>query len=226
MTHGGVTTDHRATTASSPPAERLRRSRWRDPRLVVGFALVALCALLGARFLGGSSDTVAVWAVRSSLPQGRSVAPGDLVRRDVRFADQADADRYLSADSEIPHGATLARPVGAGELLPRAALATAPGESVVEVPMAVDTQSVPATVGVGSTVDVWVTPDGAGGDAPRRSVLVFDDVSVISVQRAGTTLGPTSTRQVIVGVAADQQDRLPASIAALSSGSIVLTARR
>jgi hypothetical protein len=195
---------------------------------VIGIAVIALCAVLGARLVGGSSDTVPVWAARGPMPEGRQVDPADLVRREVRFADQAEADRYLSADTDLPDGATLARAVGAGELLPRAALAAASTATVIEVPLSVDTQAVPATVGVGSTVDVWVTPDA--GDraegASGRSVLVFDDVSVISVQRTATTLGPTTTRQVIVGVGEEQEARLPRSIAALSSGSIVLTARR
>ena len=225
MTTGGVSLDHRPTSAVSPPAERPRRSRWRDPRLVIGIAVIALCAVLGARLVGGSSDTVAVWATRTALPVGRQVDAADLVRRDVRFADQTQADRYLSADSDLPDGATLARAVGAGELLPRAALAASSTATVIEVPLSVDTQSVPATVGVGSTVDVWVTPDKGDG-ASGRSLLVFDDVSVISVQRTATTLGPTATRQVIVGVGDDQEERLARSIAALTSGSIVLTARR
>jgi hypothetical protein len=227
MTPGGVGLDQRQTMpAASPPAERPRRSRWRDPRLVVGIALVALCAVLGARFVGGSSsDTVAVWAARRSMPEGRPVGPDNVVRRDVRFADQSDADRYLSADADLPQGATLGRAVGAGELLPRAALASAGTATVTEVPLSVDTEAVPATIGVGSVVDVWVTPDKSA-DALGRSTLVFDDVSVISVQRSTTTLGPTATRQVIVGVGEDQERRLPRSIAALSSGSIVLTARR
>jgi hypothetical protein len=195
---------------------------------VVGLALVTLCTVLGARLLGGSSDTVAVWAARSTMPQGRQIGPDDVVRRQVRFAAQSDADRYVSADARLPSGATLSRPVGAGELVPRAALAASSTEPVVEVPLSVDTQSVPATIGAGSTVDVWVTPDPAGRatGASKRSVLVFDDVSVISVQRSTTSLGPTATRQVIVGVDQDQQRRLPGSIAALASGSIVLTARR
>jgi hypothetical protein len=229
MRPGGLHIDHRPTAvASSPPAERPQRSRWRDPRLVIGIALVALCAVLGARFMGGSSDTVPVWATRSAMPEGGQVDTADLVRRNVRFADQAQADRYLSADRDLPGGATLARAVGAGELLPRAALATSSTATVIEVPLSVDTQSVPATVGVGSTVDVWVTPEAGdrAGDASGRSVLVFDDVSVISVQRSATTLGPTATRQVIVGVDEDQEGRLPTSIAAISRGSIVLTARR
>ncbi len=174
------------------------------------------------------SDTVAVWASRGAMPEGRQVAAADLVRRDVRFADQAQADRYLSADSDLPDGATLSRAVGAGELLPRAALTASSTATLIEVPLSVDTQAVPATVGVGSTVDVWVTPDAGAkaAGASGRSLLVFDDVSVVSVQRTATTLGPTATRQVIVGVGEDQETRLPRSIASLSSGSIVLTARR
>jgi hypothetical protein len=76
-------------------------------------------------------------------------------------------------------------------------------------------------------VDVWVTPDDAADAKPGgRATLVFDDVAVVSVPDSGTTLGPTATRQVIVGVGEDQEGRLPASIAALSSGAVVLTVQR
>ena len=37
------------TAPASPTAVRARHSRWRDPRLVVGVAVVAACTLLGAR---------------------------------------------------------------------------------------------------------------------------------------------------------------------------------
>ena len=216
------------TNGSSPPAERPRRSRWRDPRLVVGLAVVAVCALLGARFLGGVSDTVPVWAVRSTLQEGQPVGAADVVRREVRFADQADADRYVSADADLPAGSTLRRAVGAGELLPRGALGSSGAASHTEVPLSVDTEAVPSTVRVGSTVDVWVTPDRAADAKPGtgRSTLVFDDVAVVSTPESGTSLGPTATRQVIVGVGEDQEGRLPTSIAALSSGTVVLTVQR
>ncbi len=216
------------TNGSSPPAERPRRSRWRDPRLVVGLAVVAVCALLGARFLGGASDTVPVWAVRSTLQEGQPVGAADVVRREVRFADQADADRYVAADADLPAGSTLRRAVGAGELLPRGALGSPGAASRTEVPLSVDTEAVPSTVRVGSTVDVWVTPDRAADAKPGtgRSTLVFDDVAVVSTPESGTSLGPTATRQVIVGVGEDQEGRLPTSIAALSSGTVVLTVQR
>jgi hypothetical protein len=226
------------TWAASPAATRTRRPRWRDPRLVIGVAVVALCTVLGARLVGGADDTAEVWAARGALHEGQPVVSSDLVRRQVRFTDQADADRYVSPSSRLPRGARLTRPVGAGELVPRGALGNASAGSLTEVPLSVGTDAVPTTVRVGATVDVWVTPDGsasdpaAGSTSPpgpahvARSTLVFDDVAVVSVPRAGEALGPTATRQVIVGVGADQTTRLPTSIAALASGTVVLTEQR
>ena len=196
--------------------------------------MVALCALLGARLLGGGDASVDVWAARAALHEGQQVTAADLVARQVRFADQADADRYLSAGGDLPTGATLDRAVGAGELLPRAALGRSAPGSLTDVPLSVSTEAVPATVHVGSVVDVWVTPDNvaprAGGSlvGPRapRSTLVFHDVSVVSAPGASTSLGPAATRQVIVGVGADQTAGLSRSIAALSSGTAILTVQR
>ncbi len=222
----------RGTPPGSPAALRAHRSRWRDPRLVVGIVLVAGCALLGARLLGGADDTVGVWAARGSLNAGQAVGASDLVRREVRFGDQGAADAYLSADAPLPDGATLSRAVGAGELVPRTALGDAGTGSLTEVPLSVDSEAVPSTVRVGSVVDVYVTPDAAATDADgpggpaARSTLVFDDVAVLSVPRTSTSLGPTATRQVIVGVDRDQQARLPTALAALAGGTVLLTAQR
>jgi hypothetical protein len=222
----------RGTAPGSPAALRARGSRWRDPRLVVGIVLVAACALLGARLLDDADDTVGVWAARVPLLAGQSVGASDLVRREVRFGEQGDADAYLSADAVPPDGSTLAHAVGAGELLPRSALGDAVTGSLTEVPLSVDSEAVPSTVRIGSVVDVYVTPDAAvtdadgTGEAAARSALVFDDVAVLSVPRTGTSLGPTATRQVIIGVDEEQQSRLPTSLAALAGGTVVLTAQR
>jgi hypothetical protein len=207
----------------SPDARRAVRPRWRDPRLAAGLAVIALCALLGGRLLARADDTVAVWAARHSLQQGQPIRPGDLVRRQVRFEDQADADRYLSADGALPGTETLERAVGAGELLPRAALGrTLPGP-LTEVPLSVAVDAVPSTVRVGTTVDVWVTRRGAGAGP---ATLVFDDVRVLETPAVGSSLGPAATRQVIVGVAQDQSSALPRSLAALAAGDVLLTGRR
>jgi SAF domain len=219
---------------ASPPASRSTSARWRDPRLVVGAALVALSALAGARLAGGADETAAVWVARHDVPAGQPLTARDVAARQVRFAGQGQADRYLSADDALPAGAVLARPVGAGELVPRQALDRAAPDPLTEVPVSVATDGVPVTVGVGSVVDVWVTPDpstavgapGSGASRVPRSVRVFDDVAVVAAPSTGTSLGPAATRQVIVGVTGAQAADLPTALAALTGGAVVLTVQR
>ena len=74
-------------THVSPPARRLRRPGWRDPRLAVGVLLLCGSVLLGARVLASADDTVAVWGTRTSLVRGQEVSSDDLVALQVRFAD-------------------------------------------------------------------------------------------------------------------------------------------
>lgn len=213
-----------SATAGSPPARRQAGPSWRDPRLVVGILIVAASVLLGARLLGGADDTVGVWAVRHAQSAGASLQTGDLVRRQLRFADSADADRYVSAERGVPPGATLLRDIGPGELLPRSAVGQAGRQSLVEVPLSVDAAAVPATVRVGSVVDVWVTPDRIATKArPTSATRVFHDVSVVSVPRSGDSLGPVATRQVIIGLGGGSQAALPDALAALASGTVTMT---
>ena len=173
---------------------RRPRSRWRDPRLVVGIAVVAVCTLLGARLLGGADDTVAVWAARGDAQRGaagrrrRPGTPRGAVRR-------PGGRRPLPLGRRRPAGGRHAARVPSGPAsCCRGARSAPPGPApLTEVPLSVDTEAVPSTVRVGSTVDVWVTPDGAAHAEPARpaaSTLVFDDVAVVSAPRTGTSLGP------------------------------------
>jgi len=188
----------------------------------VGVVIVAISVLVGVKLFSGADDTVSVWAVTADLRSGTTVGADDLQRRDVRFSDAADADRYVSADSAISPGTTLVRDVGVGELLPRAALGSADDRSLVEVPVAVLAEALPSTVRAGSVVDVWVTPEAAPGRA-ADSLLVFDDVLVIAVPGTGSALGSSATRQIVVGIdEADEQD-LPAALARASTGTILIT---
>ena len=211
-------------TQTVPEARRHLSSTWRDPRLAIGIVLVAASVLLGATLLGDADDTVAVWAAKADLGAGTVLTTGDLVRREVGFSDSADADRYLPAASPIGADRTLTRDVGAGELLPRAALSGVGGtEPLVEVPIAAAADAIPSTVGVGSTVDVWVTPRSAQGEPAGDSALVFDDVTVVAAPRSGTALGPSATRQLIIGVPGDSEDDLPKALGQTAAGEILVT---
>jgi Flp pilus assembly protein CpaB len=221
-------TDRRATELSaSPRATRHRVSAWRDPRLLVGVVLVAGSGLLGATLLSDDA-TVAVWATRDAVAAGEPVRADALVRREVRFADQADADRYVSAGDPLPGGATLSRDVGRGELLPRAAIAPDPEAPAVEVPLRVAVEALPATVRTGSVVDVWVTPspDRATATGPEPAAqLVLRDVRVLAVSRGGGALGAAAERQVIVGLDETEEVDLAGALADMARGDVVLVRR-
>lgn len=213
-------------------ATRHRRATWRNPRIVVGVLIVAACVLLGARLMRASDDTVGVWAVARDLPQGASLAASDLEVRQVRFQDAGSADRYLLASQRLPAKTVLGREVRAGELLPRSAIADSNGPALVEVPLSVQTNDLPATVRQGSRVDVWVTPDqsvateaapanGSNG-SNGRAVRVLTEVVVVAVPRRADSLAPDSSRQVIVGVSPQAAPGLDTALGALSRGRVVI----
>jgi hypothetical protein len=207
----------------SPVARRHDRAVWRDPRLIIGIVLVAGSVLLGARLLAHADDSVSVWALRHDLAKGARVGSDDVVPRHVRFFDAADADRYVSAAASVPASSVVTRDLGAGELLPRAALGSAAAHHVVEVPFSVATDAVPASVRPGAVVDVWVTPKASATDTgPQRAVRVFDDVTVVAVPAAGSSLGPTSSRQVVVAVPPGKETALPAALSRAATGTVVL----
>ncbi len=219
-----LTDSHPTEVPASPRATRHRVAVWRDPRLLVGVVLVAGSGLLGATLLAGE-ESVAVWATRDALSAGEPVRAGGLTRREVRFGDQADADRYLAAADPLPSGATVSRAVGAGELLPRSAVAAEQPAAVVEVPLRVAAEAVPVTVRGGSLVDVWVTPapeSTSPGDADPAARLVLADVRVLAVSRGGGALGASAERQVVVGLPEGRQDDLAEALAAMAGGEVVL----
>ncbi len=212
-----------APASETPRATRSRRPGWRNPRLLLGLLLVAGSVLLGARLLAAADDTVGVWAVARDLPAGAAVTASELEGRQVRFPDAATADHYLSTSDPLPDGLTLNRPVAQGELVPRAAFAAQESADLVEVPISVADDDLPATVRQGSVVDVWVSPDVATVGAGRvRATRVLTDVTVVAVPRAADSLAPQATRQVIVGVPADRADTLGVALGGISDGRVVI----
>ncbi|MEP6815458.1 MAG: hypothetical protein ABI873_07915 [Marmoricola sp.] len=210
-------------TTPAPPARRHHRPGWRDPRILVGIVIVAVSVLLGVKVLASADDTVGVWALRKDLPAGTRVSAGEVERVQIRFDSRDAADRYLSADDPLPADSVLQRAVGRGELLPRNALAGV-DRALVEVPVSVEVDEVPSTVREGSVVDVWVTPQTATtAERLADATLVLDDVVVVKAPRAGDTLAPAGTRQIIVGVTADRAQRLGPALGRTSSGRVVIT---
>lgn len=201
----------------SPPATRLRRPGWRDPRLAGGLVLVAVATVTGARLLSSPDDSVPVWATVSAVHAGDDVSDVELVSRQVRLDDEASLTAYLSADQQ-PTG-IFGRDLGSGELVPATALEVPDGAERSEIPLAVELGDAPVDLTAGDLVDVWVVPEPGATTAPvAPAERLLEAVSVTTVGSADS-LGATS-RQVVVRV--EGADELGGLLSRLGRGAVVL----
>ncbi|MFT4263847.1 MAG: hypothetical protein QM572_10740, partial [Nocardioides sp.] len=134
---------------------------------------MAVSVVLGARLMSSADDTVAVYVAASDLAAGQSIGDVELATRRVRFADDEQRTAYVEAGASLAD-LTVVRPVGAGELLPVAALGALDQQGRVQVPLSVDPDQVPPSVRAGSVVDVYVlvageAVPGRGGAEPALS---------------------------------------------------------
>lgn len=203
----------------APVATRLTKPGWRDPRLVLGVLIVAFSVLGGAMLFARADDTTLVWGVRRALPIGTTLDAEDLESRRVKLP-AADLGRYLGVKGAGPVGQVLRREVGAGELLPAAAVALDGGEVGVRVPLAVAVVDLPSSVQVGSEVDVWVTPRDEAAPADR----VLSSVRVVAISRDRDSFAPETVRSVIVLVPGTlAESSLGVFLGDTAAGRVILT---
>jgi hypothetical protein len=220
-----TTSSTHGTAPPAPAATRAQPAGWRDPRLVVGVVIVAVCVLAGARILTSADDTTTVWAARHDLARGASIGTDDLTVVRVHL-DGSTSARYLPATADIGPDVAPAPGRAAGELLARAARADGDVADVVEVPLSVAPDDLPASVRQGAAVDVWVTPrTGATDGGPARARLALEDVVVVAVPVSEDSLAPRTTQQVIVGVDEARSGDLAQALGLLADGRVVLTRR-
>jgi hypothetical protein len=196
----------------APPATRAATPGWRDPRLWIGIAIVAVSVVAGARLVGAADDSVEVWAVADDMGTGDEVTADDLVTRRVRFADTAHLDGYFRVDEQLPADLRLEHGMAAGELLSRSAVGPAAETDTVQLPVAVESARVPPSVRAGAVVDVHVSGivAGSGGAGPGgrdRSRPVLDGVTVIDAPASAESFAVSGERQLVLGVSADDAER-------------------
>jgi hypothetical protein len=205
---------------AAPAARRLGSSRWRDPRLAVGIILVAASVVLGARVMASADDTVPVWSLRRDVPAGKSLTSDDVTVTHVHFESVDDADRYFDGDQTLPSDWIAEHDLVAGELLAQSAL-TEPEESAVDqLPLTVTEGFYPPDLAPGDRVDIWVIPDESVDQSPD-TLPQLDDVAVLDVDAAGSSLDGTSTT-VVVALEAVNDNTLSQLLGALPTGSVYL----
>ncbi|MBB6626882.1 hypothetical protein H5V45_06065 [Nocardioides sp. KIGAM211] len=215
------------TPTTAPPAVRASTPGWRDPRLWVGVLLVAVSVVAGAKLVGSADDTVAVWAAAGDLGAGDLVGADDLVATRVRFGDAGALDGYFTVDDELPADLELTRGIGAGELLPRAAVGTAGESDTLQVPLAVDAEQVPGSVQSGSVVDVYLVPSSAGGKAGRgaTSEPALAAVTVVDAPALDEGFAATGKRQLVLAVADADARRFFALLGSYDSPVVTVVRR-
>jgi hypothetical protein len=168
----------------------------------VGVAIVAVCVVAGARLLAAADNTVAVWAVADDMGPGDRVTAADLVSERVRFADDSDLDRYFTVDDELPADLELARGIGEGELLPRAAVGSSGDSGTLQVRIAVDNEQVPSAVDAGSIVHVYLV--SANGKGAPTGAPALEAVTVVDAPPVEDNFAATGNRTIDVVVTESQ----------------------
>lgn len=219
-----MSTDTSLATATDradrpPQANRLRRKRWSDPRLLIGLLVVAGSVVAGARVLATADDTTSVWAVSADYRAGTPVDAGALRSVDVQLSDEASA-QYLSTDEQLGGGLVWARDVRAGELVAEAATRPAESGQVAELPVIVGDGAMPSDLAPGDRVDVWVS--SATEASPTAADLVLDQMRVLSVAGAPAAMGETAGYRVLLAIEEDKPDRLADALGAMSGGDVTL----
>ena len=205
-----------------PTATRAQPPGWRDPRLWIGVAIVAVSVVAGGRSLGAADDSVTVWAAARDVAPGDTLREDDLVSTSVRFGDATDLDRYLLTADPLPDDLRLTRGLGAGELVPAAALGSGEEADTVIVSLAFPHELIPTNIGAGSMIELLVIPDRGADDGAddgrsetREPTTVLSDVVVIDAPSAGDSLGSVSRgRQLVLGIPEAESDALTEILAA------------
>jgi hypothetical protein len=217
-----------STTAATPAARRAAAPGWRDPRLWIGLAIVAASVFVGALVLGSSDDTVPVWAADHSLGTGHVLTADDLAVRRVRFDGPGGAAGYFPADEQLPADLRLRHDVAAGELLPRAAVGPSAERDVRQVPVSVAHDQVPASIGVGDAVDVYVRP---GSHASCQDSEVCDGrpalsgVTVLDAPATDQEFGSDGSRMLVLGMSGPQAQRFFSLLASTDDATLTVVGR-
>lgn len=194
--------------AGAAPVMRLRRPRWKDPRLIVGIVLVVASVLMGALLVSRLAETTSVLVARSPIVPGDVIGPDNLATVEMRLGEQDGL--YVGSVDAIPSGAVATRTVQAGELIPLSAVGQSGDVPLRPIVIPVDA-TVAESVAPGATVELWHTsPKADDGTSADAELLV--SAGIVRNIDEGSSLG---MRSMAVEVLVPQGD-LPAVLKVLS----------
>ncbi len=184
---------------------------------------MAVSVILGARLLADSDDRVLVSVASGDIAAGTALADVDLDSTEVAVSDRVAAT-LIGPGSDLGDGLVFAQPVRAGELVPRSALSPATATGLVQVPISVDPDQVPPSVGPGGVVDVYVLERGARLGAAAEPALAA--ASVVEASAADSAMVSTGKRQLVVAVPDEDAQAFFAALGAADQPTVTVVRRQ
>jgi hypothetical protein len=116
----------------------------------------------------------------------------------IRFADSDQATHYLTEPLSDEDGRAFLRGVEAGELVPVSALGDPSATDRVQLPIAVDPNQVPPSVGAGDLVDVYILRPGSS--PANAATPALEAASVVSAPDPADRVVASGERQLVLAV--------------------------
>jgi hypothetical protein len=200
----GVSSSSGLPPPPSPRPRRIAAPSWLDLRLVLGVVLVLASVLVGARVVAGARNTYPTVAARRDLAAGTVLSAADLRLAQVRLP-HGGRGVYVRRIADAV-GRQLGRPLGAGELVPTAAVTAVPPRTTVTVPLA---SGAAPDLRKGQRIELWVSAAGCS------SLVLLPDVPVQAVHAddGGSFADGTGGQDVVVSVAPELAERVVAALA-------------
>lgn len=178
-------------TEASPFTPAVRPRRHLDARLLVGLVLViaSIAAVVG--IVAAADEGEDVLAAPDLLTAGQVLTIDDLEVR--RVALGVEGHGYLTPADLPDEGVVVTRTVGAGELVPRAAVGDSRGPRATTVVVALSTD-LGATARPGDALDLWSAPALEGGRFGAPVVIASGTQLVRVVAADGIVAGAEAGR--------------------------------
>lgn len=198
------------------PRENRPRRRRLDPRILIGAVLVVASVAATTALVVSAAPRDRVLVATRPLAAGTPLGPAEVRELDVNI--ERSAPQYAGAEALTP-GTVVLRSVGAGELIPAAALGSAE-ETALTTLVVPGGDALPEETGPGAAVDLWRDSGPRSEAAPE---LLVRDASVVSVRRAeGLAAGSAAGTRVELRVPRDEVPRVLAALGSESGVRIVL----